>query len=166
MTPTMPASKEPDALSLDPFVAIEQIRSNPHFGADDLTRINDFHEAFVRVGSFHADDEQFCEALKLAYIYGTMIGAYAATRDPEMLKKVASLEQSIRAKSPRPREWHGPAEELAVSLRRESPRLSQEQLAAKIRKLLPSSVNPPGVDTIIDYISILEREGRCPKMQR
>jgi hypothetical protein len=166
MTPTEPASKGPDELSLDPFVAIEQIRSNPHFGAEDLAKINDVHEAFVRVGSFHADNEQFCEALKLAYIYGTMIGAYTATSDPDMLVKVTSLQQASRAQSPRPREWHRLAAELAVSLRRENPRLSQEQLAEKIRRLLSPAVNPPGVETITDYVSTLEREGKCPKMRR
>jgi hypothetical protein len=166
MTPTEPVSNEPEELSLDPFVAIEQIRSNPHIPADQLAEVEKVHELFVRIGSFHADEEQICEALRLAYFYGTMIGAYTATRDPEMLVKIASLQQSIRAKSPRPREWHGPAAELAAGLRRENPRLSQEQLAEKIRKLLPPAVNPPGVDTIIDYVSMLERDGKCPKMQR
>jgi hypothetical protein len=165
-TPRETTTEQPDELSIDPYVVIESILADDKIPSEARAEIKKTHDMFDRVGCNFADNAPFAEALWLAYTYGTIIGAYVATGDPAMLKKIGSLQQSVKGRRPRPRAWREPAKELAVTLRQGNPKLSQEALAEKIHEKLPASLKCPGVDTLIDFISELERAGTLPGMKR
>lgn len=166
MDPTSGPAEGESATSIEPWSVIEEMRKNPRMPPDALAKTEEVLDMFERVGAAYADDLQVLDALKFAYAFGTVIGAYVATGDPKMLAIIDSLNQSSRAKAPRPRAWRAPAKELALTIRRDHPTLSQEKLAEKIHENWSSQAKCPSVETLSDFISELEQAGELPRRER
>ena len=160
---------------IDPWIVIERISANTNISPEDRAAIRAVHDLFERVGGDFSDDERVMDAIRIAFVYGTLIGSHVVTSDPDLVTEIVRLrsrlagQRSGAIRSERP--WHGPAAEAAREHRRMRPTISQEQLAEKISEHLCEIFDERsgcrvGTDTIKNFISKLERGGSIPPRQK
>lgn len=153
---------------INPWAVIEQLRANPNVGLEEREAIEAAHSMFERAGSACAHDEALMEALAVAFAYGTIIGSYVTASDPTLPREVTKLLGSLagrksgEARHKRP--WHEPATAIVTKLCEQHPKWSQEklaeQIAERLKDVLPKRKDRVGIDTLKDFISGLEREGK------
>jgi hypothetical protein len=170
-------SEETEELSIDPMLVIEHIRRNLRIPPEARAALEDAHQNFETLKTIYSDDPQVTAAIIHAFGYGLAIGSYVNGLDEKVLERTDKLlsrhHQSLRGKKSAEKRvvkpWHAPAADLAIKLRGDNPRWSQVQLAEKIsahlKLTLPARKDRVGVDTLKDFISALEREGRLVRRQ-
>lgn len=160
-----------DGSDIDPWAVIEELRANPHVRHEEREAIEAAHAVFEGLGSAFVENEPVREAICFAFRYGAIMGSYVATRDPTLFSDISALRGSLagrrsgQARQDRP--WHEPATSMAIKLRQQYPTMSQERVAEKIevelQKLFPPGKSRVGPDTLKDFVSGLEREGKLPR---
>jgi hypothetical protein len=112
---------------------------------------------------------ELCDLLYLSMTTAEFTGSRArmslSQRNYYATERARAAGRSSAAKAARaPRPWQEHAKKLALELRAQYPKLSQEKLATAIRKhwRMPG-VQPQEHRTIRDYISRLEKSGSLPR---
>jgi hypothetical protein len=137
---------------LRPLLEESPTRSGDHKFAFDLW---DVINSAVGMGYFWAQVEAEAEILPLA----------GQAKQIEQRAKDAGLKSGASRRAKSQESWRDEAKHIALTVRKDKPGISQDELATEILWSLKSE-NPPKHGTVKTYLVTLEREGTLPRNNR
>ena len=142
---------------------LEKVRYNPLLPKEELTRLEQAREIFVRYLREEPVIAQY------AFVYGVCIGAHIGALDavPEAARRLDKARQSIAgtasAEKRRNKPWRKHAKELATKIRDEHPSWSQDRVASEIEAKWRLRLQCPTHPTLKNFVSDLEKAGELPQ---